>query len=97
MKQNTKMCKIKYSTKGNQIKIQKVDLDNSILKYDVIHDTLKVICDKHLKCPRNFGDMGSFGDISTRSMFAKIVKLRRFFGDNVKFGVMGISPLYCIL
>ena len=57
MEKNTKMCWIKYSTKRNQIKIEKIEFRNSILKYDVIHDVLKVICYKKLQRRRNFGDM----------------------------------------
>ena len=53
------MSKITYSTKPNQMKIKKGDLGNQILKYDVIHDALKVICNKNLKRLRNFGDMGT--------------------------------------
>ena len=32
-------------------------MKNLSLKYDVIHDALKVICDKILKRPREFGDI----------------------------------------
>ena len=53
------MFKITYSTELNQTKFKKVDLGNSILKYDVIQDALKVICDKNIKSPREFGDMGT--------------------------------------
>jgi hypothetical protein len=33
------------------------------LKYDVIHDTLNLDYDKKLKRPRDFGDIGFFGDM----------------------------------
>ena len=49
---------IKYSTECNQTKIQ-------FLKYDVIYDALKLICNKNLERPRKFGDIGSFGDMGT--------------------------------
>jgi hypothetical protein len=48
------------------MKLKKVDLKNLILKYDVIHDKLGVICNTNLKRPRNFGDIGSLGDMGTR-------------------------------
>ena len=50
-----------------------MDLGNSILKCEFIHEAFKVICNNNLKRPREFDDMG------TRSIKAKIVKLRRFF------------------
>jgi hypothetical protein len=45
------------------MKMNRVDLENFILKYDVIHAALKVICNRNLKQPRNKGDIGLFGDI----------------------------------
>jgi hypothetical protein len=36
---------------------------NLISKEDVGHDELLVICNKNLKRPRNFGDIGKFGEI----------------------------------
>ena len=56
-----------YSTKRSQIKIKKVDLGNFIFKYDAI----KVICNKNRKGPRNFGHIGSFGDMGTYENLAK--------------------------
>ena len=47
-------------------KSKRVDLGNSILKYGFLYDALQVIFNKNLKRPRNFGDIGSFGDLSTR-------------------------------
>ena len=58
MKKNTKMCRIKYSTKRKQI-FQKVNSGNFSLKYVVIHDVLEVIYNKNFKRPRNFGDMST--------------------------------------
>jgi hypothetical protein len=46
-------------------KFKKVDLGNSSLKYDVIHDALKVICNTNLKRSSNFGDIASLGDMCT--------------------------------
>ena len=57
------MCWITNSTKRKQRKIEKSKFQNFILKYDVIHDALKLVCNKNLRRPRNFGDMGFFGDI----------------------------------
>ena len=37
-----------------------------MFKYDVIPDALKLILYKNLKRHRNFGDIGSFGDMCTR-------------------------------
>ena len=51
-----------HQTQSNK----KVDLRNSVLKYDVIHNALNVICDKNLKRPRNFSDMGT-GRNSTKN------------------------------
>jgi hypothetical protein len=31
-----------------------------ILKYDVIHGVLKIICNKNIKHPRNFGDIKDY-------------------------------------
>jgi hypothetical protein len=44
------MCEI-----TNYTKCKKVDFGNLILKYDVIHDALKVMCNKKLQRIRNFG------------------------------------------
>jgi hypothetical protein len=49
-----------YFTKRNQKEIQIKKFEKFILKYDVIHDALKLICNKTLKRPRSFGDIGSF-------------------------------------
>ena len=59
------MCRIRYSTKRAQIKIFKVDLENAILKYDVIDDAFKVICNNNLKRSREFGDIRYIGDMGT--------------------------------
>jgi hypothetical protein len=48
-----------------KLNLEKRDLRNKILKYDVNHDALKVRCNENLKRPRNLGDNGSFGDINT--------------------------------
>ena len=64
------MCKITYSTEPNQIEFKNVDLGNAILKYDVIHDKFKEICNKNLKPPRNFRDNNSVGDMGTGRHFA---------------------------
>jgi hypothetical protein len=37
-------------------KFKRMNLGNSILKYDVIDDALKVICNKN---PRNLGDIAT--------------------------------------
>jgi hypothetical protein len=67
------MCRIKYSTKRNQIEIQKSRFENfqSCYIYDVIHDALEEICKKNRKRPRNFGDIGSFCNIGTDMILAK--------------------------
>ena len=49
----------------------KRDLGNWFLKYDVIHDALKVILNKNFKHLRNFGDIGSVGDMGTGRNLAK--------------------------
>ena len=59
------MCRITYSIKRNQILIKKKQIKKFDLKYDVIYDTLKVICENNLERPRNSGDIGSFGDVGT--------------------------------
>jgi hypothetical protein len=41
------------------------------LKYDVIHDALKVILNKNFQHLRNFGDIGSVGDMGTGRNLAK--------------------------
>ena len=58
---------VELSTPPNAIKqkLKKWDWGNSILKYNVIHDALKVICNKTIKHPRKFGDIGFFGDMDT--------------------------------
>ena len=53
------MCRITNSAKRNKMKIQKSRFGKFNLKYDVIHDALKVICNENFKRPRNFGDMGT--------------------------------------
>jgi hypothetical protein len=50
------MYRIINSTEHNR---KKVDLKNLILKYDVIHDALKVTFNKNSHNLRNFGDMGT--------------------------------------
>jgi hypothetical protein len=52
---------VELSTSPNAIKqkLKKVDLGNSILKNDVIHDALRVICNKNLKLRGRFGDLGT--------------------------------------
>jgi hypothetical protein len=52
-----------------------VDLENLIFKYDVIHDALKLISYEKLKRARNFGDIGSFGDIGTGRNLAKNLEI----------------------
>ena len=66
------MRKTKYSTKFNQ-KFKKEDFQNLIFKNDVIHDELKVICNKKLKRPRNSAIL------ELEVLKLKITKLRRFF------------------
>ena len=69
---------VELRTLPNAIKLRfkkvyllKLYLRNFILKYDVIHDALKVICNKNIKRLRNFGDIGSFGGIGTGRKLAK--------------------------
>ena len=45
------------------------------MKYNVIHDALKVICKENLKPPGNFGDIGSFGDMGTGRNWVKNPKI----------------------
>ena len=52
-------------------KIIKVNLKHSILKYDVIHDTLKVIFNKNLERLSEFGNIDFFGVIGTGEILAK--------------------------
>ena len=59
MKVNTKMCRITYSIKRDQINIQKINFGNFVLKYDVIHNALVVIYNKNLKRSSNYGDMST--------------------------------------
>ena len=46
-------------------KAKKGNLGNFIMKYNFIHDALKVITNQNLKRQRNFEDIGSFGDMGT--------------------------------
>ena len=87
------MRRITYFTKRNQIKIEKRRLGNLILKYDVIHEALKVICNKNLKRPQNLGDIGSFGDIGTGRNYAKN---REIAGDWTGYIGLGICSPYVI-
>jgi hypothetical protein len=41
------------------------------LKSDVIHDAANVVLIENLKRRRNFGNIGSFGDMATGRNFAK--------------------------
>ena len=41
------------------------------MKYDLIHEVLRVIRDKNLKRRRNFGFIGFFGDMGTGMILAK--------------------------
>ena len=54
-----------------------------ILKYDVIHDALKVICNKNIKCPRIFGDIGSLGDMGTGRNLAKNLEIAYVFSSDM--------------
>ena len=58
---------VELSTPPNAIKLKlkKIDLGNSILKYDLIIDAVKVISYKNLKLRGRSSDIGSFGDIGT--------------------------------
>jgi hypothetical protein len=74
-----------------------VNLGNSILKYDVNYDALKVSFNKNIKRSRTFDDIGYFDDMSTGKIIAKNCEIVLvFFGDIGKFGDMGI-PLPCII
>ena len=55
---------VELNTLPNAIdqKFEKVNLRNSILENDVIHDALEVIRDRSFERPREFGDIGLFGD-----------------------------------
>jgi hypothetical protein len=66
---------IKFFTKRNELKIQKIDLGNLVVKHAVIHDALKVFVIK-LQIWRYwlFRRYWHWKDYSK-----KIVKLRRFF------------------
>jgi hypothetical protein len=70
---------IKYSTKHNQTKIQKTRFLNFNLENDVIHDTLKVICDENLKFRGHFGDIGTFGNMSTGMILDKNREIAKVF------------------
>ena len=52
---------VELLTPSNAIKykFKKVELGNIILKYEVIHDALEVICNKNVKHPLNFGEIGT--------------------------------------
>jgi hypothetical protein len=56
------MRRIKYSTKGNQIKVKKNRFDLVNPENDVIHDAQKVIWNINLK---KIGDIGKFGQIGS--------------------------------
>ena len=58
------MRKIKYSAERNQIKVEKNKFGKFNLKNDVIHDALKVICDRNLKKIRRYW---AFSAISANS------------------------------
>jgi hypothetical protein len=49
------------------------------LKHDVIHDALRVICNKNLKRLRNFSDIGSFGNMGTGTNLANNRKIAKVF------------------
>jgi hypothetical protein len=51
----------------------------SILKYDVINDSLKVICVKNFKLAGCFGDIGAFGDMGTERILAKNREIPKVF------------------
>jgi hypothetical protein len=48
------MCRIKYSTKGNQIKVEKNRFEIVNPENDVIHDGQKLIWDINLKKIRRY-------------------------------------------
>ena len=60
-----------FFTERDQIKIQKSKFWEFNLKYDVIHDVLKVIFNENLKRLRNYGDIGFSRDMNTFKNLAK--------------------------
>jgi hypothetical protein len=46
-------------------------LRNLSLKYKIIHDALKAISNKTLKCPREYGNIEFFDDMGTGMILAK--------------------------
>jgi hypothetical protein len=42
-----------------------------ILKYEVIYDALKVISNTKFRRSREFGDIGSFGDMNTTRIYTE--------------------------
>ena len=65
-KMSTKMHRINYSAKRNQIKVRKCKFGKFNLENDVIHDADKVFCNKNFKKSAILGivgDIDTFGDI----------------------------------
>ena len=79
---NHQICRIKYSTKSNQIKVIKSKFGKYNLENDAIHDAHKIICHRNLKKIRRY--WGLLVIFALEVFQLKIVKLRRFF--------MAISP-----
>ena len=69
MKWITKMRKIKFFTKHNQIKVKKSKFEQLNLKNDVIHDASKEIWNQNLK--KISATLGIFGNIGTESICLK--------------------------
>jgi hypothetical protein len=62
-------------TYGDQTKIQKRRFGKFNLEKDVNYEALKVICNKNIKRPRKYGDIGAFGNMSTGRILAKNCKM----------------------
>jgi hypothetical protein len=85
----TKMRRINYSAKRNQIKVYKGKFGKFNLENNVFRDAHKVICYTNLKKLCNFGGFRTFGDIGTGIILSKNREIAKvFFGDFEKFGDM---------
>ena len=71
------MRRIKYSTKGNQIKVEKTRFGKVNPENDVIHDAQKVILDINLQKIWQYWHIRRYWHYKYFSL--KIVNLRRFF------------------
>ena len=86
------MRRIKYSTKGNQIKVEKTRFRKVKPENDVILDAKSNQRDKPQKNIGKFGDIGSFVDSGTRSILVENREIAQVFWANSAI----LGPLVCI-